>query len=397
MKKIFIILLVFIICSLTVKAQVNLQSNKVSFDLDGNDYTSGFVTEKNYPTKISSLESLISGDSIRSLSEINTDTLGCGYPFISDDALRLYFTKSVSTISNQNLYVVSRMNTLLPFNNRQLVSSNFSSGSIGCWLTNNELEIFFRRNDSIFYSTRNSITNPFSNPIPLNLSSYKGNIQGISLTQDKQELYLFKSVDIKHSYVLRFISSSSSSYTLLDTLKTPIGMIARVGQLSKNGLKYYVGLKDTTSNISKIYQYSRNNLSDKFSNPIVLDNGINNTALTNSQPTVTLDETIIVWIKNNNGLWGGNSFYMSIKNPSTKISEISNAIISIYTDISKRILFMNGLTETDQISIYELSGRLAYNNTSTNNKQIDISKFQNGVYIIKIKTTMGTITRRFIK
>jgi len=397
MKKIFIILLVFIICSLTVKAQVNLQSNKVSFDLDGNDYTSGFVTEKNYPTKISSLESLISGDSIRSLSEINTDTLGCGYPFISDDALRLYFTKSVSTISNQNLYVVSRMNTLLPFNNRQLVSSNFSSGSIGCWLTNNELEIFFRRNDSIFYSTRNSITNPFSNPIPLNLSSYKGNIQGISLTQDKQELYLFKSVDIKHSYVLRFISSSSSSYTLLDTLKTPIGMIARVGQLSKNGLKYYVGLKDTTSNISKIYQYSRNNLSEKFSNPIVLDNGINNTALTNSQPTVTLDETIIVWIKNNNGLWGGNSFYMSIKNPSTKISEISNAIISIYTDISKRILFMNGLTETDQISIYELSGRLAYNNTSTNNKQIDISKFQNGVYIIKIKTTMGTITRRFIK
>ena len=397
MKKNIIFLLVFIICSLTAKAQGNSQSDIVAFDSDGNSYTSGFVTKKKYPIKFTPSESIFNGDSIRPLTEINTDTLGCGYPYISSDGLRLYFTKSVNVVSNMNLYFVSRTSISSPFNNRQIVSSNFTSGSTGCWLTNDELDIYFRKNDSIFYSTRTSITNPFSNPSLLNLSNYKGNIQGISLTPDKHELYINKNIDTKHSYVLRFISTSISSYTLLDTLKTPLGTVAKPGQLSKNGLKYYVALKDTTSSITKLYQYSRNNLSENFSNPTIFNSTINTTILTNSQATATLDENIMVWVKNNNGFWGGNTFYMSIKNSSTKISELADVGISIYQDLSKRTLFMKGLTEAAQISIYELSGRLTYKNTCTNNTQIDISKFQNGVYIIRIETTKGLIAKKFIK
>ena len=397
MKTKFTFFFVFIIFCFTVKAQGNSQSNIIAFDPNGNGYIPVFATQNKYPIKFNSSESMFSGDTIRPLTEINTDTLGCGYPYISSDGLRLYFTKSISTVSNMNLYFVSRTNTSTPFDNRQIVSSNFTSGSTSCWLTNNELEIFFRKNDSIFYSTRTSITNPFSNPSLINLSNYKGNIQGVSLTPDKHELYLNKNIDTKHSYVLRFISTSTSSYTLLDTLKTPLGTIAKPGQLSKNGLKYYVALKDTTSNITKLYQYSRNNLSENFGNPTILNNMINTPNLTNGQATVTQDENIMVWVKNSNGFWGGNTFYMSVKNSSTKISEISNLDISIYPDPSKRYLLVKGLTENAQILIYELSGRLVYYNPSTNNNQIDIAKFQHGVYMIKIKTTFGTITKKFIR
>jgi len=86
---------------------------------------------------------------------------------------------------------------------------------------------------------------------------------------------------------------------------------------------------------------------------------------------------------------------MSIKNSTTKISEISNANISIYPDLSNSILYIKGLTDDAKISIYELSGRLVYYNT--NNNQIDISKFQNGVYLIKIKTALGVITKKIIR
>ena len=81
MKKNIIFLLVFIICSLTAKAQGNSQSDIVAFDSDGNSYTSGFVTKKKYPIKFTPSESIFNGDSIRPLTEINTDTLGCGYPY----------------------------------------------------------------------------------------------------------------------------------------------------------------------------------------------------------------------------------------------------------------------------------------------------------------------------
>jgi len=39
---------------------------------------------------------------------------------------------------------------------------------------------------------------------------------------------------------------------------------------------------------------------------------------------------------------------------------------------------------------------LVYYNTNINNSQIDISNFQNGVYLIKIKTDNGIITKKFI-
>jgi len=397
MKKIFLILFVFIICSLTTKAQVNSLINNASFDQDGNNKTPDFATGNKYPIKFSSSESRLSDDSIRSLTEMNTDTIGGGYPYISADGLRLYFTKSVNVVENMNLYYMSRSNINSGFSNRQLVGQNFKSGSMGCWLSNDELELFFRRNDTILHSTRISIVDPFINQNAINLTNYKDNIQGISLTPDKQELYFSKYVEKNHSYILRFLSTSSSSYSLIDTLKTPLGLIAKVGQLSKDGLKYYVTLKDTTTNITKIYKYIRNNLSESFNNPVVLNNGINNTALTNSQATVTLDENITVWIKNNNGYWGGNAFYISTKNLSTKISEISNANISIYTDLTNKILYLTGLTEKAKLSIYELSGRLVYYNTNINNNQIDLSKFQNGVYLIKIKTDIGIITKKFIR
>jgi len=395
MKKISIIFLFFIICCITVKAQLNTKSKIVSFESNGNINTPGFVTEKKYPVKFNASESILSNESIRPLDEINTDSLGGGYPYISTDGLRLYFTKSLDVVENMNLYSMSRSSINSSFSNRQLVGQNFKSGSMGCWLTNDEFELFFRRSDTIFHSTRTSITDPFINLTTIDLTNYKGNIMGISFTPDKHELYFSRNIDSKQSYIFRFLSTSSSSYALTDTLKTPLGLIAKVGQLSKDGLKYFVTLKDTTTNISKIYKYIRTSLSENFSNPVLLNTGINNTALTNSQATVTLDENITVWIKNNNGFWGGNVFYMSIKNSTTKISEISNANISIYPDLSNSILYIKGLTDDAKISIYELSGRLVYYNT--NNNQIDISKFQNGVYLIKIKTALGVITKKIIR
>jgi Secretion system C-terminal sorting domain len=397
MKSIFAILVAFMLCGLTIKAQVNLQRNGNYYDSDGNPNYSKNLANKSSVLKINIPTSSSAVDNIRALDEINIDNLGCGYPYISLDGLRLYFTKSVDVqgISNANLYFVSRSNLNSPFSNRQLVSSNFAMGSTGCWLTNDELEIFFRRKDTIYYSSRTSIENQFATPQPVNLNNYEGYIQGISLTPDKKELYFHTRVDNTHSYIFKYMRIGNLSYTLQDTLSVPSGFIPTPGQLSKDGLKYLVGLTnehDTT----KLYQYSRTKVTDRFSNATIMDNGINNSSRSNTQTTITADEKIIVWVKNNDHLWTGNAFYIQERNSTTNITEIMDDSFSIYPNSENTSLIINGITENIKISIYDISGRFILCK-QVSSSPIDISNLHCGVYFVRINDNNQIVTRKFVK
>jgi len=54
------------------------------------------------------------------------------------------------------------------------------------------------------------------------------------------------------------------------------------------------------------------------------------------------------------------------------------------------------ITGKTQISIYDLNGKLIFNNQITNN-QIDISSFQSGVYSMKIENSKGIVMKKFVK
>jgi len=70
------------------------------------------------------------------------------------------------------------------------------------------------------------------------------------------------------------------------------------------------------------------------------------------------------------------------------VSENLNDILSIYPNPSHGVLNIKIATTISQIWIYDISGKIIYNNQlSINNSllQIDISNFENGMYIVKVQ------------
>lgn len=393
MKNFYITFALLLLFCVIVKSQVSLQNSIVHYDSDGNERILSNTSKNVSALKSPQLENSYGWDSIRPLTEINVDTLGGGYPYISQDGLRLYFTKGA--MPNVSLYYVSRTNIYSSFSNKQLVSSNFPVGSMGCWLTNDELEILYRKNDSIFYSHRNTMVDPFSKPTPLNLNGFIGGIQGISFTPDKKELYFYHLISGTNYCILKFTNSGELSYNLTDTLHIPVGFSVKPGSISKDGLKYLTSMQDI-SGITKLYQFSRNSLTSNFENPSLMINNVNDSYKTNSQPTITSDENTMVWIKNNNGRWTGNVFYIAFKRFSTSISDMKNNDVCVYPNPAGQTIFLKGLNGNKEIAIYSLNGKLLIKKL-LNNNQLDISDLSKGIYTLRIVNKEKVLNIKLIK
>jgi hypothetical protein len=69
---------------------------------------------------------------------------------------------------------------------------------------------------------------------------------------------------------------------------------------------------------------------------------------------------------------------------------------NIYPNPVNDYLSIGGLNENADVAIYDLTSKLIYNNYFSNN-QIDVSNFQSGIYIMKIETAKGIVTKKFVK
>jgi hypothetical protein len=130
-------------------------------------------------------------DSVRSLIELNSPDTADAYPWISPDGLRLYFTKGDGI--NDELLVSTRQDlseafsALLPLNIDFVATRNFS-----CWLSNDELEIYFTTGltgDSVMYAIRQNPSDMFPAPRLIQSLSKYSFVSGISIAGD--ELYLY--------------------------------------------------------------------------------------------------------------------------------------------------------------------------------------------------------------
>jgi len=249
---------------------------------------------------------ILDNEMIRPLSELNQPgRIGEGYPYISSDGLRIYFTIGGDNLKS-NLYFARSITTQDTFSELRLLSPNFPSGSFSCWLTNDELEIYFVTNDKVlFYSSRKSISSNFNNPEKVILIGRSDDafISGPSLSGDNQELYLYAG----GGNILRFLKTGTLTYTIKDTLNIPPEFKAEPGQISKNGLAYYLSLKSL--NGSNIYKLTRLNSSSTFSNLTLFTNSITNN-LSNIQPTLSSDENILIWTRNHMDNWVYNELFM---------------------------------------------------------------------------------------
>ncbi|MCX6148502.1 MAG: hypothetical protein NTW25_14810 [Candidatus Kapabacteria bacterium] len=316
MKKIFLLLVMFSQINIAIFSQIDEFGN-TSFKLKQ-------VINKNID-QLDSIPSFeIKFDNFRALSEINTPLQAEAYPWISNDGLRLYYTKSDSNSNNKSMnyiYYADRKSINDKFTNQtRLAFNSDTSSNISCWLTNDELNMYFMSqligssSRHIYHTSRNTTNDNFKIPILVSLvGKINGSIIGPSLTSDLNQLY-FRCQDnssnvIKKNNIYVFNKIGEDNYSLVDSLNVPSGYFPGPGAITSDGLKYYLSLDSAQKR--QIYFFNRNSISEKFNELFLLKNKfINDTSFSNFQPHISSSSRFFVFTRNNTNNWFSNDLYL---------------------------------------------------------------------------------------
>jgi hypothetical protein len=82
-------------------------------------------------------------------------------------------------------------------------------------------------------------------------------------------------------------------------------------------------------------------------------------------------------------------------NPATSTSNISTTNIVITSNSLNNSIIVSGVAENSNISIFEVNGRLIQNGKLDHN-QLNVSYIQKGIYLIKLETSSGIVTRKIV-
>jgi len=146
---------------------------------------------------------------VRSLDEINDPELSDSYPWLSNDGLRLYFTKQKG--SQIDYHVASRENINDRFNKPKKLELELPkiSNNMSCFLSADELEVFALSGSQIFHASREHLGGKFTAPVEIAHSADEGYMSGITMTQDNGELFVFNSVGFRNTQILRFVNTEA--------------------------------------------------------------------------------------------------------------------------------------------------------------------------------------------
>ncbi|MBL6963885.1 MAG: hypothetical protein ISR55_08680 [Bacteroidetes bacterium] len=126
---------------------------------------------------------------IRLLGEINDNEQAEAYPWISSDALRIYYTL------NNKVYYSSRPNGSVAFKFPQELKVDYpwdDFDCISCWLANDELTIYLTGEQSVYKSVRSNIREEFGAPVLL-LSGFENFISGFCISEKNKLAFIFYS------------------------------------------------------------------------------------------------------------------------------------------------------------------------------------------------------------
>lgn len=343
---------------------------------------------------------------VRPLDEVNLIGTSNIYPFISETGLSIYFSQGIDTLKSHmlqtKLFVTTRSSKDSIFRGKTPVSDLFPDSISSCWLTNDELDIYYtvnksynNNNSTLWHSKRAAITTPFHLPYQIKLngmtySNKENYLAAPSLNTSKNELYLYNIIytNPPSSYILRFFRQEDSSFTLKDTLAKDILKTVYPGQLSKDGYKFLTSYLKNDSVL--IGFFVRDLLSQPFQSSTfkTIKGLINKTCNYNYQPSLSGDFNTIIFTRKLSPAWNGNVMYFA-SDTATNISvfEIkkqdlqpvkvfpnpANEYITFKTD--KRFNKMN-------LTIYNSIGEAVkrFSGITCNGFRIDLKGLSKGIY-----------------
>ncbi|MEO1263099.1 MAG: T9SS type A sorting domain-containing protein [Bacteroidota bacterium] len=267
----------------------------------------------------------IAFDEIRYLTELNGFNIGTGYPWISDDGLRIYFVLEPFGGSSSLILHAERPNLQASFTNMQTLPINIpDTYNISPWLTNDELTIYYSTLEfgggvvsPLYRATRSSIDEDFGAPAIVELEGTPtlNFLASASFTADASQLYLFTSDGGSNKAILYYEQTDSNTYEYIETLQLPVGLEAAPCKLSRDGLSLYAGLTPVNGR-NQLYVFKRDSQNEQFSNLFFLENNqLNPSSFYNRQPAVGCGGDCIAFTRGNADTFSANDLWLASREP----------------------------------------------------------------------------------
>lgn len=221
----------------------------------------------------------------RSIDELNSPISADAYPWISADANSLYYTQA-NEEGTTYLVHANRENTNEAFEYTHVLEE-LGADITAATFTPDERCVFFFKANTLYLATRPTTEESFGTPTPIVLvnGSKGGYYTAPSISADGSQLFLYYAAGTRGS-IQMFSREKNNTYTFASQLEFPSEYSVRPGQISKDGLSYWVELvKDSNSHL---YRGERRDANDDFHNWQVI-----NTPLMIAQPSIADDGTLI--------------------------------------------------------------------------------------------------------
>lgn len=263
---------------------------------------------------------------------INKANKADAYPYLSADGLRLYFTSNREG-GHGRFFISTRKSINDPFTDPKVLSKNLTDGYYAGTLTADELTLCMVNSGDMYISIRSDKNAEF--PLPIKVTGTIDEYSfGPSISQDGTEIFV--TVKIKDKDATR-IYKRTGLYTVEEKglLAIPEGYDADPGQLSKDGLSYYLSLDGNDGD--HLWKYTRTSTADNFSNPVELPDQIK--GLKNIlQPSLNGDGSIIVFVTSPNNGWDGDDILLvNTFNKNFVYPKLVDSVVSIAGNTVKMI------------------------------------------------------------
>ena len=196
--------------SVSADGKVMVFVNSVDGTQKGNDlYITARDEQKSNDLYISAGTEEGAFANVRPLDEINDAELSDSYPWLSNDGLRIYFTKQKG--SEITFHWADRPDASSKFSKPKKLDFTLPkiSNNMSCFLSADETEIFALSGDRIYHATRENLFSKFSVPVEIGQSTDNGYMSGITMTQDNSELFVFNSIGFRNTQILQFINTEA--------------------------------------------------------------------------------------------------------------------------------------------------------------------------------------------